>query len=450
MMKCKEALAESGGDMEKAQEWLRAKGLSSAGKKSDRATSEGVIATYVHTGSRLGVMVEVNCETDFVAKGDKFAELAKAVAMQLAASPTVEFVTDSEIDDEVKERERQAEMQSEDLAGKPDNIKEKMVEGRLGKILKTKVLMDQPYIRDPSMTVGDLVKGYISQLGENIQIARFERFNLGEGGPAKAAPEDLNAAIAETLAATAADQAAAAPAPAPATDSEAKPAVKVSAKDVKALRELTDAAMMKCKEALAESGGDMEKAQEWLRAKGLSSAGKKSDRATSEGVIATYVHTGSRLGVMVEVNCETDFVAKGDKFAELAKAVAMQLAASPTVEFVTDSEIDDEVKERERQAEMQSEDLAGKPDNIKEKMVEGRLGKILKTKVLMDQPYIRDPSMTVDELVKGYISTIGENIQIARFARFNLGETNTVEKEPEDLNAAVAEAIAQTSSSSQP
>ena len=208
--------------------------------------------------------------------------------------------------------------------------------------------------------------------------------------------------------------------------------------------------MMKCKEALAESGGDMEKAQEWLRAKGLSSAGKKSDRATTEGVISTYVHTGSRLGVMVEVNCETDFVAKGDKFAELAKAVAMQLAASPTVEFVRADEIDDEVKERERQAEMQSEDLAGKPDNIKEKMVEGRLGKILKTKVLMDQPYIRDPSMTVDELVKGYISTIGENIQIARFARFNLGETNTVEKEPEDLNAAVAEAIAQTSSSSQP
>merc|ERR1711968_408236 len=152
---------------------------------------------------------------------------------------------------------------------------------------------------------------------------------------------------------------------------------------------------------------------------------------------------------MVEVNCETDFVAKGDKFAELARAVAMQLAASPTVEFVRADEIDDEVKERERQAEMNAEDLAGKPDNIKEKMVEGRLGKILKTKVLLDQPYIRDPSMTVDELIKGYIATIGENIQVARFSRFNLGETSTVVKE-EDLNAAVADAIAQTKGTEEP
>eukprot|EP00614_Pseudopedinella_elastica_P012119 CAMPEP_0172610126 /NCGR_PEP_ID=MMETSP1068-20121228/29982_1 /TAXON_ID=35684 /ORGANISM="Pseudopedinella elastica, Strain CCMP716" /LENGTH=199 /DNA_ID=CAMNT_0013413767 /DNA_START=92 /DNA_END=687 /DNA_ORIENTATION=+ len=166
----------------------------------------------------------------------------------------------------------------------------------------------------------------------------------------------------------------------------------VSAADVKTLREASGAGMMKCKEALTENGGDMEAAAEWLRAKGLASAGKKADRATKEGLIATYVHTGGKLGVIVELNCETDFVSKGEKFAELAKAVAMQIAASPTVDFVKSEDINEEVKEAERQAEMKSEDLEGKPEDIKVKMVEGRLGKILKQKVLLEQPYIRDPS----------------------------------------------------------
>lgn len=201
----------------------------------------------------------------------------------------------------------------------------------------------------------------------------------------------------------------------------------VTAAQVKELRTESGAGMMKCKEALSECGGDMEKAAEWLRAKGLASADKKSDRATSEGLISTYVHTGSKLGVMVEVNCETDFVSKGDKFAELSKAIAMQIAASPSVDFVRTEEIDDAVIAAERKAEMNSEDLAGKPDNIKEKMVEGRLAKILKQKVLMEQPYIKDPNMTVEDFVKGYISTLGENIQVARFVRFNLGETASEE-----------------------
>ena len=197
----------------------------------------------------------------------------------------------------------------------------------------------------------------------------------------------------------------------------------VTAAQVKELREESGAGMMKCKEALSENGGDMTKAAEWLRAKGLASADKKSDRATTEGLISTYVHTGSKLGVMVEVNCETDFVSKGEKFAELCKAVAMQIAASPTVDFVKTDDIDSAVIEAERKAEMNSEDLAGKPENIKEKMVEGRLAKILKAKVLMEQPYIKDPNMTVEDFVKSYIATLGENIQVARFVRFNLGET---------------------------
>jgi len=156
---------------------------------------------------------------------------------------------------------------------------------------------------------------------------------------------------------------------------------------------------------------------------------KKSSRAANEGVVASYIHTGSKLGVMVEINCETDFVAKGPKFKELAKAVAMQIAACPSVEFVRDEDISEEAKQAEREAEMKSEDLAGKPDDIKVKMVEGRLGKIMKTRVLMEQPYIRDPSQTVDDLIKGYITTIGENIQISRFSRFNLGETQSSDDE---------------------
>ena len=216
----------------------------------------------------------------------------------------------------------------------------------------------------------------------------------------------------------------------------------VTAAQVKELREESGAGMMKCKEALNECDGDLTKAAEWLRAKGLASADKKSDRATTEGLISTYVHTGSKLGVMVEVNCETDFVSKGEKFAELCKGIAMQVAASPSVDFVRTEEIDDAVIAAERAAEMKSEDLAGKPDNIKEKMVEGRLGKILKQKVLMEQPYIKDPNMTVEDFVKGYISTLGENIQVARFVRFNLGETAAKDAAAEEEPAAEAPAPA--------
>ena len=137
--------------------------------------------------------------------------------------------------------------------------------------------------------------------------------------------------------------------------------------------------------------------QEFLRKKGLASAEKKASRAAKEGIIETYIHTGAKLGVMVEVNCETDFVAKRPEFSELAKAVAMQIAASPTVEVVSEADISPEFIEREKKIEAQSEDLKGKPEQIVEKIVAGRIQKILKTKLLLEQPYIRDPSMNVDE-----------------------------------------------------
>jgi len=199
-------------------------------------------------------------------------------------------------------------------------------------------------------------------------------------------------------------------------------AATIDAKTVKALRDVTGAGMMDCKKALVEADGDVEKATEALRQKGLASADKKASRKTSEGIIETYIHTGSKLGVMVEVNCETDFVAKNPEFSELAKALAMQIAASPTVEVVSEKDIDPDFIARETKIEAQSEDLQGKPEQIVEKIVAGRVAKMLKTKMLLEQPYIRDPNLSVDEFVKSYTQKLGENIQVARFVRFNVGE----------------------------
>ena len=202
----------------------------------------------------------------------------------------------------------------------------------------------------------------------------------------------------------------------------------ISAKLVKELRDVTGAGMMDCKKALAETNGDKDKAVEWLRQKGIASAEKKSGRTAAEGAIGSYIHTGARVGVLVEVNCETDFVARGEIFQELIRNVAMQIAACPSVDFVKVDDIPAEVAEREKQIEMGRDDLAGKKEEMKEKIVAGRIGKRLKEMALMDQAYIKDSAMTVDELVKQVSGKVGENIQVRRFVRFNLGEGIEVEK----------------------
>ena len=202
----------------------------------------------------------------------------------------------------------------------------------------------------------------------------------------------------------------------------------ISAKLVKELRDMTGAGMMDCKKALKESEGDKDKAVEWLRQKGIASAEKKSGRAAAEGAIGSYIHTGARVGVLVEVNCETDFVARGDIFQELVRNVAMQVAACPNVDYVKVEDIPAEVAEREKQIEMGRDDLAGKKEEMKEKIVAGRIGKRRKEMSLLDQPYIKDSGMTVDQLVKEVSGKIGENIQVRRFVRFNLGEGIEIEK----------------------
>ena len=201
----------------------------------------------------------------------------------------------------------------------------------------------------------------------------------------------------------------------------------ITAKLVKELRDKTGAGMMDCKKALNETDGDVEKAIEWLRKKGIASAEKKSGRVAAEGSIGSYIHTGSRVGVLLELNCETDFVARGEIFQSLLKDVAMQIAACPNVEYVSIDEIPKEVVNKEKQIEMGRDDLTGKPDQIKEKIVEGRISKRLNELVLLEQPYIKDSALSIEQLVKETAGKIGENIRIRRFTRYTLGEGIEVE-----------------------
>ncbi|KAH9762446.1 polyprotein of EF-Ts [Citrus sinensis] len=419
MMDCKKALAETGGDIVKAQEFLRKKGLASAEKKASRATAEGRIGSYIHD-SRIGVMVEVNCETDFVSRGDIFKELVDDLAMQVAACPQVKYLVTEDVPEEIVNKEKEIEMQKEDLLSKPEQIRSKIVEGRIRKRLEELALLEQPYIKNDKMVVKDWVKQTIATIGENIKVKRFVRYNLGEGLEKKS--QDFAAEVAAQTAAKpiAKEQ----PAPAETKETvEKPPAVAVSAALVKQLREETGAGMMDCKKALSETGGDLEKAQEYLRKKGLSSADKKSGRLAAEGRIGSYIHD-SRIGVLIEVNCETDFVGRSEKFKELVDDLAMQAVACPQVQFVSIEDIPEDIINKEKEIEMQREDLISKPENIRERIVEGRITKRLGELALSEQPFIKDDSVLVKDLVKQTVAAIGENIKVRRFVRFTLGETN--------------------------
>ena len=196
---------------------------------------------------------------------------------------------------------------------------------------------------------------------------------------------------------------------------------RVSVKVVKELREKTGAGMMDCKKALTENKGDMTQAIAWLRKKNIASC-VQPIRVTVEGLIGSYIHTAGRVGVLVEVNCETDFVARTQEFQNLVHNIALQIAACPNVEYVNVADIPAEIVHKEKQIEIGRDDLANKPDTVKEKIIQGRIDKRLKEISLMDQPYIRDPNIKVEQLVKQAIAQLGENIQIRRFVRFILGE----------------------------
>jgi elongation factor Ts len=197
----------------------------------------------------------------------------------------------------------------------------------------------------------------------------------------------------------------------------------IDAKVVKKLRDATGAGMMNCKKALLDNDGDYEKAIESLRLKGMATADKKASRNTNEGLIYSYIHTGSKLGILLEVNCETDFVARREEFSDLAKNIAMQIASNPEIQVVSLANISESTKNEVQKFESSKEDLANKPEEIRNKIIEGRVEKNLKRQVLLDQEYIRDPNITVNEYIKQVISLLGENIKVARFTRYVLGET---------------------------
>jgi elongation factor Ts len=275
MMDCKKALNENDGNIEAAITWLRQKGIAKADKGSNRIAAEGLVDTYIQPGGQVGVLIEVNCQTDFVARNEAFKSLVKNLAQQAATADSIES------------------------------------------------LLAQPYMENPGVTVEEFIKETIATLGENIQVRRFVNFSLPHGTP---------------------------------------------------------------------------------------------------GVADSYIHTGGRVGVLLELTTESDSAVANEEFQGLAKNAAMQVAACPNVEYVSVDKIPAEIVQKEKDIEMGKDDLANKPENIREKIVQGRIEKRLKEMTLLDQPYIRDQSILVEDLVKQVKSKIGEKVQVSRFVRYVLGE----------------------------
>jgi elongation factor Ts len=197
--------------------------------------------------------------------------------------------------------------------------------------------------------------------------------------------------------------------------------MEVTATLIKDLRERTGAGMADCKKALVETSGDMDKAIDYLRAKGLSKAAKKAGREATEGAVISYIHANGKIGVLVEINCETDFVARNEDFQGFGRSVAMQIAAM-NPQFVRKDEVAEDVVAREREVLMAKAKESGKPEPVMQKMVDGQISKWMKEICLLDQPFVKDPDKTIDQIQQELIGKIGENIKIRRFARFELGE----------------------------
>jgi elongation factor Ts len=197
--------------------------------------------------------------------------------------------------------------------------------------------------------------------------------------------------------------------------------VSITAAQVNELRKVTGAGLMDCKKALMESGGDHEQAIDYLRKKGLAAASKKAGRIATEGLVGSYIHAGGKIGVLIEVNCETDFVAKNDKFQAFVRDIAMHIAAS-SPQYVRREEVPTDVIEREKEIYRAKARETGKPDNIIEKIIDGQINKFFADVCVLEQPFIKDPDKTVQTCMNEIIAALGENISIRRFARFALGE----------------------------
>jgi elongation factor Ts len=289
MMDCKKALSETEGDLTKASEWLRQKGMVAAGKKSDRVTAEGLVDKFIQADGKTGVLVEVNCQTDFVARNDAFTDLVQSLAHQAITADTVE------------------------------------------------ALLEQPYTADPSIKVSEAIVQSIAKIGENLNVRRLANYTVAAG---------------------------------------------------------------------------------------------------TEGAVDCYIHTGGRVGVLIELGCASANVSGSEDFKTLARNLAMQIAACPNVEYINVGEIPEAIATKETEIEMGRDDIANKPDQMKEKIVKGRIDKRLKEMTLLDQPYIKDQNISVTELIGQTNKQLGEDITVRRFTRFILGEG--IEKVESDFAAEVA------------
>jgi elongation factor Ts len=195
----------------------------------------------------------------------------------------------------------------------------------------------------------------------------------------------------------------------------------ISAKDVKDLREKSGAGMMDCKKALTECDGNVEAAIVWLREKGMASAAKRSGRTASEGAVTSYIHMGGKMGVLVEINCETDFVARGEKFQELSKNICLQIC-SAAPQWIRREDVPADVIEAEKQVYVAQMKESGKPENILEKIAEGKMGKFFEDNCLLEQGFVKEPKTKIEDLIKLLSGTVGEKIDVRRFERFVLGE----------------------------
>lgn len=199
----------------------------------------------------------------------------------------------------------------------------------------------------------------------------------------------------------------------------------ISSEQIKKLREQTGAGMLNCKNALVDTAGDFEKALSLLRQKGLASAEKKQSRTTKQGIVTSYIHTGAKIGVLIEVNCETDFVARRVEFQNLAKNLAMQIAAGESLNYISLKDVPQELWDSETKIESERDDVINKPEKIRDSIIKGRVEKNLKNFTLLNQSCIRDPDITVEEYIKNHVSLLGENIQINRFSKFIVGENES-------------------------
>jgi elongation factor Ts len=294
MMDCKKALGETEGDLTKASEWLRQKGMVAAGKKSDRVTAEGLVDNFIQPDGKSGVLLEVNCQTDFVARNEAFKELVVNLAAQAITANTVEE------------------------------------------------LMAQSYAQDSSIKVSEAMIKSIATLGENLNVRRLANYKLAAG---------------------------------------------------------------------------------------------------EAGVVDCYIHTGGRVGVLLELGTDSAAAADNDEFKTLARNLAMQVAACPNVEYIDVSEIPGEIATKEKEIEMGRDDIANKPDAMKEKIVQGRIDKRLKEMTLVDQPYIKDQSLTVTELMTQSAKQLGGTVTVRRFTRFILGEG--IEKQESNFAEEVAAQMGQ-------